>query len=75
MDREERRKQLKNKLRDKLTAKKMQRCTNKQRDEIITKSLETMGVDKEKFFKDMEAVKKAGGKLEIDMDKFLNIKQ
>ncbi len=53
--------ELRAKLRAKLGEDKIKRSGKRQKEEILTKTLKDMGIDKEKMQKDMEAVKKQGG--------------
>ena len=51
---------LRRKLRQKLGEKKITRGTRKTQEKIFEKSLKKMGLDKDRFKKDLEAVKKQG---------------
>ena len=53
--------ELRAKLRAKLGEDKIKRSNKFQKDQILTKTLKDMGINKEKMQKDMEAVKKQGG--------------
>ncbi len=59
---------LKQKLRDKIHSRSMERITVRVRNDILEKSLKTMGIDQDKLRSDLEAVNKMGG-FTIDMKK------
>jgi hypothetical protein len=55
-------------LKSKLQDKQFGRNSKKQKEIFLEKNLEKIGIDKDKFKADLEAVKKQGG-LEINMKK------
>ena len=55
------REELKKKLKEKLVENKISRSSKVAREVILEKSLKTMGIDKDKMKKDLDAVKKQGG--------------
>lgn len=55
-------------LKSKLQDKQIDRNGKKQKELFLEKNLEKIGIDKDKFKADLEAVKKQGG-LEINMKK------
>ena len=61
-----------NKLRNMCRAKRgelrIQRSSKAQKEAILDNTLKQMGIDKEKFKKDLEAVRKQGG-LEVNIKK------
>ena len=60
------RKQLSNLLKSKITEKQIYRSGKDQREKVLEKTLGSLGIDKDKFKADLEAIKKQGG-LEINM--------
>jgi len=60
------RKKLSNLLKSKITEKQMGRIGRNQRETVLEKSLGSLGIDKDKFKADLEAIKKQGG-LEINI--------
>tara|TARA_Y100000389_G_scaffold192429_1_gene219862 strand:- start:655 stop:870 length:216 start_codon:yes stop_codon:yes gene_type:complete len=60
-NREELRNKLRKKLREKIDLKKISRTTKSNKEQILQKSLATMGIDKDKLKADIEALKKQGG--------------
>jgi len=58
---ENKREELRAKLRAKLSESKINRSSKKQKDQILTTTLKDMGIDKDRLTADMEAVKKEGG--------------
>ena len=65
-DKEIHRKQLSNLLKSKITEKQIYRSGKIQRETVLEKTLGSLGIDKDKFKADLEAIKKQGG-LEISM--------
>jgi hypothetical protein len=65
-DRIARRKKLRDLCRAKRGEKRIMRSSKKQKEAILNKTLKQIGIDKEKFKADLEAVRKQGG-LEINM--------
>ena len=65
-DKEIHRKQLSNLLKSKITEKQISRSGKIQRETVLEKTLGSLGIDKDKFKADLEAIKKQGG-LEISM--------
>jgi|TARA_Y100000389_G_scaffold106355_1_gene103311 hypothetical protein len=60
--------ELRQKLRDKITAGQLQRSSKQKKEYVVEKSLKKMGIDKEKLEKDMQAVKNQGG-LSVNLNK------
>lgn len=60
------RKQLLELLKSKIQDKQMGRSGKDQKEKVLEKTLGSLGIDKDKFKADLEAVKKQGG-LEISM--------
>mgnify|MGYP003332040087 FL=1 len=58
---DDKREELRAKLRAKLSESKINRSSKKQKDQILTTTLKDMGIDKDRLTADMEAVKKEGG--------------
>jgi len=58
--------ELRNMLRAKIGEKRIQRSSKQNRENILDKTLKDIGIDKEKFKKDLEEVKKQGG-LEMNL--------
>lgn len=52
-------------LQAKIAEKRLQRASRHAKDQILERTMKSMGIEKEKFQKDLEAVTKAGG-LTID---------
>ena len=65
-DKEMKRKQLSNLLKSKITEKQICRSGKDQREKVLEKTLGSLGIDKDKFKADLEAIKKQGG-LEINI--------
>jgi hypothetical protein len=61
------REQLKAKLRDKIFNKSIGRKSKKNRNEVMEKGMEKMGIDKQKFMEALEAVKKVDGKISMKL--------
>ena len=64
---EDKRQELKNMLKAKIGEKRIQRSNKEQKEKVLEKTLKNIGIDKEKFNKDLEAFKKQGG-LKINMN-------
>lgn len=64
---EDKRQELKNMLKAKIGEKRIQRSNKEQKEQVLEKTLKNIGIDKEKFNKDLEAFKKQGG-LKINMN-------
>lgn len=62
------RNELRNKLKAKLEERKITRSSKKTKENILTKTLKKMNIDKEKLKADMEEVRKQGG-LSINLNK------
>ena len=60
------RKELSNLLKSKLGEKRINRSSKLNKELILDKTLKNLGIEKEKFKADLEAVKKQGG-LEINL--------
>jgi len=58
---EQERDKLKTLLKDKLNHKKNGRCSKKQKQKIFNETLESFGIDVDKFREDVKAVQKQGG--------------
>jgi hypothetical protein len=58
---EQERDKLKTLLKDKLNYKKNGRCNKKQKQKIFNQTLESFGIDVDKFKEDVKAVQKQGG--------------
>ena len=65
-DKEMHRKKLSNLLKSKITEKQIYRSGNNQKEKVLEKTLGSLGIDKDKFKADLEAIKKQGG-LEINL--------
>ena len=65
-DKELARKELSDLLRSRLIEKKLNRSSKIQREETLTKTLASFGIEKDKLKEDLERIKKQGG-LEISM--------
>jgi len=65
-DKKMKRKQLLELLKSKIQDKQMGRSGKDQKEKVLEKTLGSLGIDKDKFKADLEAVKKQGG-LEISM--------
>ena len=63
---EESRKILRDKLMNKINERRIMRNTKESKEIILEKTLNDIGIDKEKFKADLEAVKKQGG-LQINL--------
>jgi hypothetical protein len=55
-------------LRSKIGEKRISRSSKQKKEDILNKELKKIGIDKEKFKADLEAVRVQGG-LQIDMKK------
>jgi hypothetical protein len=64
--------ELKSKLKSKILDKNLKRSSTKRKDILMDKNLKKMGIDKEKFKADLEAVKKQGGLSQDQIQQFLN---
>lgn len=64
--------ELKSKLKNKILDKNLKRSSNFRKDLLIDKNFKKMGIDKEKFKEDVEAVKKQGGLSHEQLQQFLN---
>ena len=51
----------KTKLRNKILEKNLKRSSNVRRDTMMDRDMKKMGIDKERFQADLEAIKKQGG--------------
>ena len=65
-DKEMKRKQLSNLLQSKITEKQICRSGKNQKETVLEKTLGSLGIDKDRFKADLEAIKKQGG-LELNM--------
>ena len=66
---ENNRAELRAKLRSKISESKITRSSKKQKEQILDTTLGKMNIDKNKLFKDMEALAKQGKNLEIDQER------
>ena len=64
--------ELKSKLKSKILDKNLKRSSTKRKDILMDKNFKKMGIDKEKFKADLEAVKKQGGLSQDQIQQFLN---
>ena len=64
--------ELKSKLKSKILDKRLKRSSNIRKDILIDKNFKKMGIDKEKFKADLEAVKKQGGLSPEQLQQFMN---
>lgn len=64
--------ELRNKLKSKILDKNLKRSSSNRKDILMDKNFKKMGIDKEKFKADLEAVKKQGGLSEDQIQQFLN---
>lgn len=64
---EKNKQELKAMLKAKIGEKKIQRSSKEKKEHVLDKTLKDIGIDKEKFKNDLEAIKKQGG-LQINMD-------
>jgi hypothetical protein len=58
--------ELRNMLRAKIGEKRIERSSKQSKENILDKTLKDIGIDKEKFKKDLEEIKKQGG-LEMNL--------
>lgn len=65
-NKEMKRKQLSSLLKSKISEKQICRSGKNQKEMVLEKTLGSLGIDKDKFKADLEAIKKQGG-LEINM--------
>lgn len=66
-DANNRKQELRNMLKAKIGEKRIQRSTKDHKEQVLNKTLKNIGIDKEKFKKDLEELKKQGG-LKVDMN-------
>jgi len=66
---ENNRAELRAKLRSKISESKITRSSKKQKEQILDTTLGKMNINKDKLFKDMEALAKQGKNLEIDQER------
>lgn len=66
-DANNRKQELRNMLKAKIGEKRIQRSTKDHKEQVLDKTLKNIGIDKEKFKKDLEELKKQGG-LKVDMN-------
>jgi len=52
---------LRNKLREKINEQRMNRSSKQKKEQVLSKNLKKIGIDKDKLKKDLEALKKLGG--------------
>lgn len=64
---EKNREELKAMLKARIGEKKIQRSSKEKKENILEKTLKDIGIDKEKFKNDLEAIKKQGG-LQISLE-------
>ena len=63
---------LRDSLKSKIAEKRLNRSSNVCRDNLMDKNFKKMGIDKEKFQADLEAVKKQGGLSNEQIQQMLN---
>ena len=63
----ERTAELRKQLREKLRVKQIDRSNKQTKDRVLEKTMASLGLDKTKLEKDLEAVKKEGNKQEFTM--------
>ena len=64
--------ELRNKLKLKLNEKSLSRSTKIKKEAVVDKKFKKLGIDKEKFKSDLEAVKKQGGFTDEQMQVLMN---
>ena len=64
--------ELRNKLKLKLNEKSLSRSTKIKKEAVVDKNFKKLGIDKEKFKSDLEAVKKQGGFTDEQMQVLMN---
>jgi len=64
--------ELRNKLKLKLNEKSLSRSTKIKKEAVVDKNFKKLGIDKEKFKSDLEAVKKQGGFTDEQMHILMN---
>jgi len=64
--------ELRNKLKLKLNEKSLSRSTKIKKEAVVDKNFKKLGIDKEKFKSDLEAVKKQGGFTDEQMHMLMN---
>jgi len=64
--------ELRNKLKLKLNEKSLSRSTKIKKEAVVDKNFKKLGIDKEKFKSDLEAVKKQGGFTDEQMNMLMN---
>ena len=64
--------ELRNKLKLKLNEKSLSRSTKIKKEAVVDKNFKKLGIDKEKFKSDLEAVKKQGGFTDEQMQLLMN---
>jgi|LakMenE18May11ns_1017448.scaffolds.fasta_scaffold9959251_13 hypothetical protein len=64
--------ELKNKLKHKINDQSLKRSSNVKKELLIDKNFKKLGIDKQKFKDDLEAVKKQGGFSEEQMKKIMD---
>lgn len=64
--------ELRNKLKLKLNEKSLSRSTKIKKEAVVDKNFKKLGIDKEKFKSDLEAVKKQGGFTDEQMNILMN---
>jgi len=64
--------ELRNKLKLKLNEKSLSRSTKIKKEAVVDKNFKKLGIDKEKFKSDLEAVKKQGGFTDEQMQMLMN---
>ena len=64
--------ELKTKLKSKILDKNLKRSSNNRKEIMMDKNFKKMGIDKERFKADLEAVKKQGGLSPEQLQQFMN---
>lgn len=65
----------KTKLRNKILEKSLSRSSNVRKDTMMDRDMKKMGVDKEKFKADLEAIKKQGGFSQDQLKQMISLMQ
>jgi hypothetical protein len=63
---------LKNNLKNKIEEQKLKRSSNIKKELIVDKNFKKLGIDKQKFKDDLEALKKQGGFSDEQIQKLMN---
>jgi hypothetical protein len=63
---------LRNNLKNKIKEQKLKRSSNIKKELIVDKNFKKLGIDKQKFKDDLEALKKQGGFSDEQIQKLMN---